>query len=204
MRASSSWRRLRSAGSVVSANRSVSSKKRSCWACLVCRPVSIRSTRTRLAVVWRVSARARTRLAMRDGSETLCRTDGFEAIWVAGWSRRATRLFCGKSAGLERLVEDGMSKSNVARAYRRGGRMSGIGGDSNGRDARNWKLVAANLDRFKPVKTAARKSPAGCWRYQDPVRAMRQSAHAGRKTKLRYFTDPGKLWRSGAAPVHDR
>jgi hypothetical protein len=37
----------------------------------------MRSTRTRLALVWRVSAKARTRFAMREGSETLRRTEVF-------------------------------------------------------------------------------------------------------------------------------
>lgn len=50
----------------------------------------MRSTRTRLALVFLVSARARTRLAMRAGSETLWRT---ELCAVA------TVLFCRRPPG---------------------------------------------------------------------------------------------------------
>lgn len=73
----------------------------------------MRSTRTRLALVFLVSARARTRLAMRAGSETLWRTELCAVATVLfcrrrlgnGWARRP-RVTSGSGANLagRRLV----------------------------------------------------------------------------------------------------
>src|SRR5271155_3402951 len=74
MRANSFLRRSRSLGSVVSESRFASAKNRSFSLSFDSRPASIKSTRTRLALVFRILAIACTCLAMRCGSETLCRT----------------------------------------------------------------------------------------------------------------------------------
>src|SRR5260370_37022822 len=65
----------RSVGSGDSVRRLASAKKRFRSASLEARPASIKSTRTRLALVFSVLARALTLLATRGGSETLWRTD---------------------------------------------------------------------------------------------------------------------------------
>src|SRR6266851_8168988 len=75
MRASSFLSFSRSAGSGDSVRRLARAKKRCFSASLEARPASIKSTRTRLALVFSVLARALTRLATRGGSETLWRTD---------------------------------------------------------------------------------------------------------------------------------
>src|SRR6266567_6787363 len=75
IRASSLFKRSRSAGSVDSVSWVVNEKNRSFSASLDARPVSIKSTSTRLALVFSVFASAFTRFATRAGSETLCRTD---------------------------------------------------------------------------------------------------------------------------------
>ena len=71
MRASSFLSFSRSAGSGDSVRRLARAKKRSRSASLEARPASIKSTRTRLALVFSVLARALTLLATRCGSETL-------------------------------------------------------------------------------------------------------------------------------------
>src|SRR6516165_1702977 len=67
MRASSSFKRSRSAGSEDSVRRLTSNKNRSFSDSLDCSPASIKSTSTRLALVFRVLANVRTRLAMPAG-----------------------------------------------------------------------------------------------------------------------------------------
>lgn len=74
MRASSFLIRRRSAGSVESDNRFASAKNLSFSDALDSRPASIKSTRTRFALVFRVFAMTRTCLARRAGRETLWRT----------------------------------------------------------------------------------------------------------------------------------
>jgi hypothetical protein len=71
MRANSSFKRFRSEGSDDSVSRLTSEKNRSFSASLDCRPASIKSTSTRLALVFRVLANVRTRLAIPAGIETL-------------------------------------------------------------------------------------------------------------------------------------
>lgn len=71
IRASSSFTRSRSAASEDSVRRLTSKKNRSFSASLDCRPASIKSTSTRLALVFRVLANVRTRLAIPAGIETL-------------------------------------------------------------------------------------------------------------------------------------
>jgi hypothetical protein len=71
IRASSSFSRCRSTELEDSVSRFTSKKKRSFSASLDCRPASIKSTRTRLALVFLVLARARTRLAIPLGIERL-------------------------------------------------------------------------------------------------------------------------------------
>ena len=73
--ASSSLSRSDSAGSAAALKRRARARKRSLSFSLVLRPVSMRSTSTRLALILRVFARVRTRLATRGGRETLWRTD---------------------------------------------------------------------------------------------------------------------------------
>jgi len=70
-RASSSFNRRRSAASRDSVSLSTSEKKRSFSASLDWRPASIKSTSTRLALVFFVLASARTRLAIPVGMDTL-------------------------------------------------------------------------------------------------------------------------------------
>src|SRR5713226_4276032 len=74
-RASSILSFSRSVGYGGSVRRLASSKKRFRSGSLEARPASIKSTRTRLALVFSVLARALTLLATRGGSETLWRTD---------------------------------------------------------------------------------------------------------------------------------
>lgn len=69
--ASSSLSRSDSSGSEDSLNRRARARKRSLSDSLAWRPVSMRSTRTRLALNFRVFAIARTRFATTEGSETL-------------------------------------------------------------------------------------------------------------------------------------
>src|SRR5919109_407545 len=71
IRASSSFKRSRSAESDDSVSRLTSERNRSFSACLACRPASIKSTSTRLALVFLVFANVRTRLAIPAGIETL-------------------------------------------------------------------------------------------------------------------------------------
>src|SRR5262249_52686384 len=71
IRASSSFKRSRSAGSEDSVRRLTSEKNRSFSDSFDCRGASIRSTSTRLALVFRVLANVRTRLAIPAGIETL-------------------------------------------------------------------------------------------------------------------------------------
>src|SRR2546428_5615866 len=71
MRASSSFKLSRSEGSDDSVSRLTSEKNRSFSASLDCRPASIKSTSTRLALVFRVLANVRTRFAIPAGIETL-------------------------------------------------------------------------------------------------------------------------------------
>src|SRR6266566_302226 len=75
IRASLLFKRSRSAGLLDSVSWVVNEKNRSFSASLDARPVSIKSTSTRLALVFSVFASAFTRFATRAGSETLCRTD---------------------------------------------------------------------------------------------------------------------------------
>src|SRR5258708_23442348 len=75
MRASSFLSFSRSAGSGDSVRRLASAKNRSFSASLEARPASVRSTRTRFALVFSVLARDLTLGATRVGSETLWRTD---------------------------------------------------------------------------------------------------------------------------------
>ena len=73
--ASSSLSRSDSLASEDSLKRRARARKRSLSPSLVLRPSSMRSTSTRLALVFRVLASARTRFATRVGRETLWRTD---------------------------------------------------------------------------------------------------------------------------------
>src|SRR5260370_40070771 len=77
MRASSFLSFSRSVGSGDSVRRLARAKKRCFSASLGARPASIKSARTRLALVFSVLARALTLLATRGGSETVWRTDLF-------------------------------------------------------------------------------------------------------------------------------
>src|SRR3954451_21872541 len=82
MRASSSLSRLCSSRSRVDARRSAKAKKRFFSCSRASRPVSMSSTRIRLALVWLDSARDLTRRAVLGGRLTLWRT-GFSAVAMA-------------------------------------------------------------------------------------------------------------------------
>ncbi|MGB9459953.1 MAG: hypothetical protein WCA94_03570, partial [Candidatus Acidiferrum sp.] len=74
IRASSFFKLSCSTGSLDSVSRVVKAKNRSFSASFDARPVSIKSTSTRLALVFSVLASAFTRFAIRAGIDTLCRT----------------------------------------------------------------------------------------------------------------------------------
>lgn len=82
MRANSSLSRLCSSGSRVDSRRSAKAKKRFFSCSRASRPVSMSSTRIRLALVWLDSARDLTRRAVLGGRLTLWRT-GFSAVAMA-------------------------------------------------------------------------------------------------------------------------
>src|SRR5207253_11479406 len=71
IRSSSSFNRWRSPESRDSVSRFTSKKNRSFSLSLDCSPASIKSTSTRLALVFLVLAKARTRLAIPVGIDTL-------------------------------------------------------------------------------------------------------------------------------------
>ena len=82
MRASSFLICCRSFESVDSERRFANAKKRCFSASLEWSPASIKSTRTRFALVFRLFARARMCLAIREGRDTLCLTT-FSVVAIA-------------------------------------------------------------------------------------------------------------------------
>jgi hypothetical protein len=71
IRASSSFKGSRSAGSKDSMSRLTSKKNRSFSASLDCRPASVKSMSRRLALLFRALAKVRTRFAIPAGIDTL-------------------------------------------------------------------------------------------------------------------------------------